>query len=134
MTKEKTKANFAWLSKAQRQLNKDSAFRKLGSTDVKLGFLVGEVAHLVTFEAFEISSIRAMDPNDVRDADLVINMSPRAWNAYLRQRKAGKAPSLMSVDVDTPIVYAQNPLKRLLFERYNLSIQAFVDRGAKLAA
>ncbi len=130
----KAKANLDWLTKAQRQLNKDSAFRKLGSTDLKLGLLIGDVAHLVTFEAFEISSIRGMDPNDVRDADLVINMSVRDWNAYLRRRKAGKAASLLSVDVETPVVLAQNPLKRLLFERYNLSIQAFVDRGATLAA
>lgn len=130
----RAKANFDWLSKAQRQLNKDSAFRRLGSTDLKLGLLVGDQARLVTFEAFEIADVTELDPNDMRDADLVVTMPPKEWNAYLRQRKAGRGESLMSVDLDTPVVYAQNPLKRILFERYNLSIQALIDQGAKLAA
>lgn len=130
----KAKPNLDWLTKAQRQLNRDSEFRKLGSTDLKLGLLIGDDARLVTFEAFEIADVRDLDPQDVRDADLVINMSPKDWNAYLRKRKSGKAPSIMSVDLDTPVIYAQNPLKRLLLERFNLSIQAFLDRGAKLAA
>jgi hypothetical protein len=130
----KAKANFDWLAKAQQQLNKDPAFRKLGSTDLKLGLLIGDQARLVTFEAFEIADVAELNPDDMRDADLVINMSPKDWNAYLRKRRTGKAPSLMSVDLDDPVVYAQNPLKRILFERYNLSIQALIDRGAQLAA
>ena len=93
----KAKPNLDWLTKAQRQLNRDSEFRKLGSTDLKLGLLIGDDARLVTFEAFEIADVRDLDPQDVRDADLVINMSPKDWNAYLRKRKAGKAPSIMSV-------------------------------------
>ena len=130
----KAKANLDWLSKAQRQLNKDSAFRKLGSTDLKLGLLIGDDARLITFEAFEISTVEELDSNDLRDADLVINMLPRDWNSYLRKRKTGKAPTLLSIDLNSPVVYAQTPLKRLMLERYNLSIQMFIDRGAKLAA
>ena len=126
--------NLDWMVKAQKSLNKDPKFRKLGSTDMKLCFAIGSQAKLVTFEAFEISSIRDVDPSDLRDADLVVQMPVREWNSYLRKRKAGKGPSLLTLDLDKGVISAENPLKRLLFERYNLSIQAFVDTGARLAA
>ena len=130
----RAKANFSWLEAAQRHRNDDSAFRKLGSTDMKLGLVIGDEARLVVFEAFEISQIGDLDPHDVRDVDLVIRMTPRDWNAYLKKRAQGKGPTLLSLDLDSPVVYARNPLKRLLFERFNLSLQMFIDSGARLAA
>ena len=61
-------------------------------------------------------------------------MSPKDWNAYLRKRKQGKGPSLLTLDLTDHIVDAPNPLARVKFERYNLSLQAFIDAGASLAA
>ena len=125
-----------WLDAARHELNADPAFRKLGSTDVRLALAIGDVAKLVSFEAFEIAAVEDLEEADLRDADLVIRMSPKDWNAYLRKRARGAGPSLLTLDLETPggIVGAANPLKKLLFERYNRSLQAFVDRGARLAA
>ena len=130
----KAKANLDWLSAAQEALNTDSAYRKLGSKDVKLGLSIGDQARLVTFEAFEIASIDEVSAIGLRDADIVLEMSARDWNAYLRKRAKGKGPSLLTLDLDTRVITGRSPLHRLKLERYNLSLQAFIDKGAELAA
>ena len=71
---------------------------------------------------------------ELRDADIVLEMSVRDWNAYLRQRAKGKGPSLLTLDLDKRVVTGRSPLDRLKLERYNLSLQAFIDKGAELAA
>ncbi|MCZ6616524.1 MAG: hypothetical protein O7E57_00215 [Gammaproteobacteria bacterium] len=128
------KANLDWLSAAQEALNGDSAFRKLGSTDITLGLSIGDEARLVTFEAFEIASISEISPMDLRDADIVLEMSVKNWNAYLRKRAKGKGPSLLTLDLDQRVITPRSPIDRLKLERYNLSLQAFIDKGAELAA
>ena len=130
----KTKANLDWLSAAQEALHGDLAYRKLGSTDVTLGLSIGDQARLVTFEAFEIASIKEIAPMDLRDADIVLEMSVKDWNAYLKQRAKGKGPSLLTLDLDARVITGRSPLDRLKLERYNLSLQAFIDKGAELAA
>ncbi|MCZ6854133.1 MAG: hypothetical protein O7G86_09465 [Gammaproteobacteria bacterium] len=128
------KANLDWLSAAQEALNGDSAFRKLGSTDITLGLSIGDEARLVTFEAFEIASISEISAMDLRDADIVLEMSVKNWNAYLRKRAKGKGPSLLTLDLDQRVITPRSPIDRLKLERYNLSLQAFIDKGAELAA
>lgn len=130
----KAKANLDWLSAAQEALNGDFAYRKLGSTDVTLGLSIGDQARLVTFAAFEIASIIEVSAMDLRDADIVLEMSAKDWNAYLRQRAKGKGPSLLTLDLDARVITGRSPLDRLKLERYNLSLQAFIDKGAELAA
>lgn len=130
----KAKPNLGWLDAARQALNDDRDFRKLGSTDMTLGLCLGEECHLVVFAAFEISEVRSVARNDLRDADIVIEMSPKDWNAYLRQRQKGKGPSLLTLDLDSGIVQAADPLARVKFAQYNLSVQKFIDTGAALAA
>lgn len=130
----KAKANLDWLSAAREALNGDSAYRKLGSTDVTLGLSIGDQARLVIFEAFEIASVDEVSTVDLRDADIVLEMSAKDWNAYLRRRAKGKGPSLLTLDLDMRAISGRSPLDRLKLERYNLSLQAFIDKGAELAA
>ncbi len=130
----RAKPKLEWLEAAQTALNDDPAFRKLGSTDVVLGLELGDEARLVTFEAFEISGVREVPGLELRDADIVISMSPRDWNAYLRQRQKGRGPSLLTLDLEGGVVRAADPLARLKLARYNQSIQRFLDTGAALAA
>lgn len=130
----RARANVAWMEDARTALNADPAFRRLGSTDLRLGLVFGGVARLVSFEAFQITAVTEADPADMRDADLVLEMAARDWNTYLRQRGRGRAVSLLALDLERPVISARTPLKRLLFERYNRSVQAFIDRGAALAA
>lgn len=130
----KAKPNLDWLNAAREQLNVDPGYRKLGSTDVTLGLAIGGECRLVVFEAFTISAVRVIDDTELRDADIVIRMTPKDWNAYLRNRQKGRAASLLSLDIDKAVVAGADPLKRNKLARYNLSIQAFLDAGAALAA
>ena len=91
----KAKAKLEWLTAAREALNDDPAFRRLGSTDITLGLAIGDQARLVTFEAFEVTEIAEISAIDLRDADIVIEMSVKKWNAYLRQRAKGNGPSLL---------------------------------------
>ena len=132
----KAKPKLDGLEAAVGALNESREYRKLGNTDVTLALSLGDVHRLVKFEAFEIAPIEEIDADATRDAELVLEMSAKDWNAYLRQRKAGKGDSLLSLDLATPggVVHASNPLAKLKFERFNRSLQAFVDEGARLTA
>jgi hypothetical protein len=130
----RAKPKLDWLAQAREAFNVETDFRKLGSADFTLGLVVADEARLVGFQAFEVASVAAADPRDLRDADIVIEMTARDWNAYLRQRARGRGPSLLSLDLEQRVVRCRTPLQRLLFERYNRTLQAFIDRGAALAA
>lgn len=128
----RAKPNLDWLPEARMVLNRDPGFRKLGSTDLTLGLRLGEEIRLVKFEAFEVAEI--VEDGDLRDANLVLSMTPKDWNAYLRQRARGRGPSLLALDLDKGVFQAANPLDRMMLPRYNLSLQALIDTGARLAA
>lgn len=126
------KPDLSWLADARAALNADPAFRKLGNADFSLGLVIGEDARIVSFEAFEIAAIEQADPADMRDADLIIRMAPKDWDAYLCQRRRGSGATLLSYDLEHHVVEARDPLERLLLERYNGSVQALLDKGASL--
>lgn len=131
------KARLDWLEDARAALNADPGFRRLGSADMTLGLALGDDAVLVRFEAFEIAAVEHVAAGALRDADLVLEMSPREWNGYLQGRRSGRGDSLLSLALDRererPLLRAASPLRRLLFERYNRTLQAFIDKGAALA-
>ena len=129
----KAKANLGWLEDARSAVNASADYRRLGTTDVVLGLAIGDEARLVKFEAFEVADISAIAAQDLRDADIVIEMTAKDWNAYLRQRGKGKGSSLLTMDLDAGVVNSASPLQRLKLERYNLSLQMFIDTGARLA-
>ena len=123
-----------WLEDAKRALNGDPAYRKLGNTDVVIGFKAGKTIRKVTLEAFEVGAIEAIAEDDLRDVELVIDMPARDWTNYLKRRKKGTGPSLLSLDTDREVVRSRSVLEKMKFERYHLSIQALIDKGAELAA
>lgn len=127
-------AQLDWVAPAGTAVNKDPAFRKLGSTDVVVGLKSGKAVRIVGFEAFEVASVEAADEAALRDCEVVIEMTPRQWTDYLGRRARGIAPSLVSLDIDRGIVRAADPLLRLKFDRYHLSIQALCDAGARIEA
>jgi hypothetical protein len=128
----KAKPRLDWLPDARDALNADPTFRKLGSTDLVLGLDLGDEIRLVRFEAFQITEI--VEDGDLRDADLVLSMTAKDWNAYLRQRAQGRGPTLLTLDLEQRVFRAASPLSAYLLPRYNLTLQTFVDTGARLAA
>lgn len=136
MTNNEWPADVNFFARVREQVNQSASFRKLGSADFSLVFAIGEIRSRVDFEAFEVASVRAATTDDERDVDLVLRLGAREWQSYLSARRAGGGLSLLSLDLDLPdgLIKARNPLSRLTFERYNLTLQAFVDAGAALAA
>ena len=128
--------NLALLKKARDAVNGDRNFRRLGTCDVRMGLKVGDAAFLVDFVAFECAAVASIELDALRDADFYLEQSPGAWRSYLDGRRSGVAPTLISLDVDTPdgVVKGNDPLKALKFERYHLTLQAFFDTGAQLAS
>jgi hypothetical protein len=131
-----TALNLSLLEKTREAVNVDREYRKLGTTDARVGIKAGDCAFLVDFEAFECAAVAAIELDALRDADFYLELAPDAWTSYLAGRREGTAPSLISLDVDTPngIVKGADPLKALKFERYHLTLQSFLDTGARLAA
>lgn len=128
-------AVFDWMEAAKAELNDSPAFRKLGSIDLRLAFKSGKHCNLVHFHGFEIGDIKSIDPDvPFAEAEVMVEMSTRNWNSYMRKRSLSRIQTLLSMDVDRPIVTASNPLNRRLFDRYHRSIQAFVDAGAQWTA
>jgi hypothetical protein len=128
--------NLTLLERARTAVNADAEFRKLGTCDTRMGLKSGDDAFIVDFVAFECAAVAAIDLDSLRDADFYLELSPDAWRTYLAGRANGSAPSLVSLDVDSPngLVKGSDPLKVLKFERYHLTLQSFLDKGARLAA
>jgi hypothetical protein len=123
------------LERARTAINADAEFRRLGTSDVRMGIKAGDDAFIVDFVAFECAAVTSIDRDALRDADFYLELTPDAWREYLAGRANGTAPSLVSLDVDSPngIVKGSDPLKTLKFERYHLTLQRFLDKGAQLA-
>jgi hypothetical protein len=128
--------NLTLLERARTAGNADAEFRKLGTCDTRMGLKAGDDAFIVDFVAFECAAVAAIDLDSLRDADFYLELTPGDWRDYLAGRANGTSPSLVSLDVEAPngIVKGSDPLKVLKFERYHLTLQSFVDKGARLAA
>ena len=128
--------NLTLLQNVRDAVNADPMFHQLGTCDVRMGIKAGESAFLVDFIAFECAGIEQIEVDALRDADFFLELSVPEWDAYLAGRHDGSSPSLISLDVETPdgIVKGADPLKKLKFERFHLTLQAFLDKGAELSA
>lgn len=124
----------SFLERVRDTVNTDTSFRKLGTADFSMVFAIGAERVKVVFEAFEIAEVSDASALGDRDVDFVMTLTPDLWRACLSERARGEGLSLLSLDLDHGIVRARDPLSRLAFERFNRSLQAFIDTGARLAA
>ena len=122
-----------WLKTAQNAVNDDPAFRALGSIDVNMGIKVGSAAFVVTFAGFSCHDVRKIKVAELRDADFIVEMSQNSWDSFLKGRTSGKGVTLAELDNVDGVVKAVNPRKKLEFLRYHISLQAFIDAGARAA-
>ncbi len=126
-------AQLDWMENAAAKVNADSEFRKLGTADLEVAFRAGKVSRVVRFEAFEVAEVRDIDEADLRDVELLVDMSAREWTNYLKRRAKGNGPSMMGLETANGIMHGLNPLSELKFHRYHRTLQAFVDAGARIA-
>ena len=127
---ENASLSVEWLQQAQARVNADPKFRKLGSIDVAMVVHVGSSAFLVTFAGFSCRAVTDITPQQMRDADFIVTMSPEGWNKFVAGRRNGAGRTLLDLDSTDTVVTAVNPRKKLDFLRYHTSLQAFFDAGA----
>lgn len=120
----------AWLKRAQAHVNADPRFRKRGSVDLAMIIKVGSDAYLVAFSGFSCHKVAKITAHEMRDADIVVTMSPELWTRFIDGRRDGTGRTLIELDATDGVVSAANPRKKLDFQRYHTSLQAFFDAGA----
>ncbi len=123
-----------WFKHAQAAVNADPGFRKRGSIDVKMGVKVGSSCVLVTFAGFSCHGVADLAPNDTRDADFIVEMTPDQWQRFLEGRRSAQGRTLAQIDVTDNVVKALTPRKKLEFLRFHTSLQAFFDAGVHASA
>ncbi len=125
---------FNWMQRAKSSVNRKGEFRKLGSMDIRVGFSAGSSHRVIDFGPFAVGPIHDVeDISEIENVSVVVRMTPRRWDDYLRNRKTGKEGDLIAFNLGKQVLYFNNPLDRLRFLRVHRSIQAFVDAGARLA-
>ena len=130
--------SLAWFEELRRLVNDDPAYRRIGTVDASMGVKVGDEVFVVTFEAFECSSVRSGNEYDLINVDFFIEMESAAWRAMLENIRAnGGAESgqtLVSLDMLNEISTnaTGDQLRADMFFRYNQSLQHFFDLSANL--
>lgn len=130
--------SLAWFAELQRLVNDDPAYRQIGTVDASMGVKVGDEVFVVTFEAFECSSVRSGNEYDLINVDFFIEMESDAWKAMLENIRdnggAGSGHTLVSLDMLNEISTnaTGDQLRADMFFRYNQSLQHFFDLSANL--
>ena len=130
--------SLAWFEELRRLVNDDPAYRRIGTVDASMGVKVGDEVFVVTFEAFECSSVRSGNEYDLINVDFFIEMESDAWRAMLENIKANggadAGQTLVSLDMLNEISTnaTGDQLRADMFFRYNQSLQHFFDLSANL--
>ena len=128
----------AWFEELRRLVNDDPGYRQIGTVDASMGVKVGDEVFVVTFEAFECSSVRSGNEYDLINVDFFIEMESDAWKAMLENIKANggaeAGQTLVSLDMLNEISNnaTGDQLRADMFFRYNQSLQHFFDLSANL--
>ncbi len=128
----------AWFEELRRLVNDDPGYRRIGTVDASMGVKVGDEVFVVTFEAFECSSVRSGNEYDLINVDFFIEMDSDAWKAMLENIKANggadAGQTLVSLDMLNEISNnaTGDQLRADMFFRYNQSLQHFFDLSANL--
>ena len=130
--------SLAWFEELRRLVNDDPAYRQIGTVDASMGVKMGDEVFVVTFEAFECSSVRSGNEYDLINVDFFIEMESDAWKAMLQNIRAnggaGSGQTLVSLDMLNEISTnaTGDQLRADMFFRYNQSLQHFFDLSANL--
>jgi len=127
-----------WFETVRELVNKDEAFRRLGTIDARVGVKVGDQLYELTFEAFECTGVREIGESDLRDVDFWLEQSPEEWREMLENIKqhgsADLQHTLNTIDLTIPEGFARSydGYRRDTFYRFNQSLQHFFDLSAKI--
>jgi hypothetical protein len=127
-----------WLQEVANLAMADDTYRKFGRVDCIAGIKVGDRAIRLTFDVFEITDIREIDFDGLRELDFYLEMEPERWQAMVedikREGHAGLDYTLNTIDLRLPDGLAINAMgdgyRMDKFFRFNQSLQRFFDLSA----
>lgn len=127
-----------WFDTMREIVNKDEAFRRLGTVDARVGIKVGDELFELTFEAFECTSASQIEESALRDLDFWLEQSPEEWREMIENIKTHDAADLShtlnTIDLNRTDGFAKSydGYKRDAFYRFNQSLQHFFDSSSKI--
>jgi hypothetical protein len=129
-----------WFTAVAQLAMQDDVYRKFGRVDATVGLKVGERVFRMTLDVFDITDIREIAADDLRDLDFYLDMEPERWEAMLRSiRDNGRAErdfTLNSLDLMLPDGLHQNAIgdgyRADKFFRFNENLQRFFDLAAQV--
>jgi len=129
-----------WLQDVANLAMADEIYHKFGRVDCIAGIKVGERSFRLTFDVFDISDIREIDFDGLRELDFYLEMEPERWQAMIedikREGHAGLDYTLNTIDLRLPDGLAINAMgdgyRMDKFFRFNQSLQRFFDLSARL--
>lgn len=120
-----------WFKTAQQKLNADPAYRKLGSADTRFAVKQGNAVVAIQLEAFECAGVQETTDDELREMDFCIDMSASQWRDYLDGlRGISPRQTLSTLDLSNKVVKG-TPRGRMQAQRYLLSVEKFLEAGAK---
>ncbi len=144
MTQQVTaKATFPsvdWFNAIRDIVNKDDAYRHIGTCDATVGIKVPDLQkyYVLTFEAFEVAGIRDSTEAEAENTDFWLEMSYAKWKEMIENIKAnGRADlhhTLNTIDLEDPegLARSHDGYRRDAFYRFNQTFQYFFDTSAKI--
>jgi hypothetical protein len=144
MTQEVTvKAKFpttGWFEAVREIVNRDEGYRRIGTCDAAVGIKVPDLgkSYLITFEAFEVESVREVSAAEAENSDFWLEMPYARWKEMIENIKAnGKADlhhTLNTLDLEDPsgIARSHDGYRRDAFYRFNQTFQYFFDASARV--
>lgn len=140
MTQEATrvKATFPsvdWFNALKDIVNQDEGYKRIGTCDSEVGIKVPDLQkyYVITFEAFEVDSVKEVDEADAEDTDFWLEMPYARWKDMIENIKDnGKADlhhTLNTIDLEDPEGFARSNdgYRRDAFYRFNQTFQYFFD-------
>lgn len=118
----------------------DPEYRKFGRLNALTVFKSGDKMIQVNFNVLDITDIKEVGEDALRDADFIVEMTPEQWKAMLDDIKAnghaGLDQTLNTLDLEWDEPIHRNDLgdgyKADLFFRYLPSLQVMFDNSSQL--
>jgi hypothetical protein len=127
-----------WFKALADIVNRDEAYRHLGTCDSEMGIDVGGKIYKLTFEAFECTGVEEVTAAQAEDLDFVLTMPYERWKEMIQNIKQnGRADlhhTLNTLDLEAPDEFARakDYYLRDKFYRFNQSFQNYFDASAKI--
>jgi hypothetical protein len=129
-----------WLTAVATLAMQDDAYRHFGRVDALVGLKIGDRTFRLSFDVFDITDIREIDVDELRDLDFYLEMEPARWQSMLQSIKeydrAEREFTLNSLDLTLRdglhFNAAGDGYRADKFFRYNENLQRFFDLSARV--